>query len=47
MNYETRDTILMIIRIHEKADEETVSKFLKNNVMKITQAQVMVEARHA
>ena len=47
VNYETRDTILMIIKIHEKADEEMASKFLKNNVMIITQAQVMVEAQHA
>ena len=42
-NYETLDTILMIITIHEKTDEEMVSEYLKNNVMIITQAQEMDE----
>ena len=39
------DTILMKIRIHEKADEEMVLKYLESNVMIIMLTQVMVEAQ--
>ena len=39
VNYETLDTILMIIKIPEKVDEGMVSKFLKNNVKIIIQTQ--------
>ena len=43
---EIQDTILMIIKIHEKADVEMVSKLLKNNVTTMTQTQVMAEAQY-
>ena len=43
---ETLDTILMIIKIPEKTDEEMVSRLQKNNVMTITLTQMMDEVQH-
>ena len=43
VNYETLDTILMIIKIHENTDEEMALKCLKSNVTITTQNQMMVE----
>ena len=43
VNYETLDTILMIIKIVEKTHEEMVSRYLKSNVTMTTQNQMMVE----
>ena len=46
VNYETLDTILMIIKIPARVIVEMASKLLKSNEMTITLTQMMAEVQH-